>query len=135
MKSNDSTAIYCPIETTLGVLGGKWKTVILWHLREDGRRFLELQRLMPGVTRKMLAQQLRELERAGTVKRRVYDQLPLKVEYTLTTHGKTLRPVLRELGKWGLKHRTKQKRKRRPEAVSLVAGFGDGASSQQSKSG
>jgi len=111
MKTNDSKRIHCPVEITLEVLGGKWKTVILWHLRQDARRFLELQRLIPGITRKMLTQQLRDLERAGTVKRKVYDQVPPKVEYALSTHGRTLRPVLRELCKWGVKHRAKAGRK------------------------
>jgi len=111
MKTNDSKRIHCPVEITLEVLGGKWKTVILWHLRQDARRFLELQRLIPGITRKMLTQQLRDLERDGTVKRKVYHQLPAKVEYTLSTHGRTLRPVLHELCKWGVKHRTKTGRK------------------------
>ncbi len=107
MKTNDAKRIHCPVEITLEVLGGKWKTVILWHLRQDARRFLELQRLIPGITRKMLTQQLRDLERDGTVKRKVYHQLPAKVEYTLSTHGRTLRPVLHELCKWGLRHRAK----------------------------
>jgi DNA-binding HxlR family transcriptional regulator len=107
MKTNDSPRIPCPVEITLEVLGGKWKPVILWHLRQDARRFLELQRLIPGITRKMLTQQLRDLERDGTVKRKVYHQLPAKVEYALSTHGRTLRPVLHELCKWGVKHRAK----------------------------
>jgi len=111
MKTNDSKRVHCPVEITLEVLGGKWKTVILWYLGQGTRRFLELQRLIPGITRKMLTQQLRDLERDGTVRRRVYDQVPPKVEYTLSTHGRTLRPVLHELCKWGLKHREKAGRK------------------------
>ena len=90
--------------------------LILWHLGESGvRRFLELQRLIPGITRKMLTQHLRELERDGIVARKVYSEVPLKVEYSLTEYGRTLRPLLKELCDWGNRHekRTKNARESR----------------------
>src|SRR6267143_123090 len=107
MKPVVQNGYHCPVETTLSVIGGKWKPVILWHLHDGVRRFLELQRLIPGVTRKMLAQHLRELERQGVVARKAYGQLPPKVEYSLTRYGETLRPLLRAMCDWGKKHESR----------------------------
>ena len=96
---------HCSVETTLAVIGGKWKSLILWHLGEsDVRRFLELQRLIPGITRKMLTQHLRELERDGVIARKVFNEMPPRVEYSLTKYGQTLRPLLRALCDWGSRH-------------------------------
>jgi len=79
--------------------------LILWHLGESGvRRFLELQRLIPGITRKMLTQHLRELERDGVIARKVFNEMPPRVEYSLTKYGQTLRPLLRALCDWGSRH-------------------------------
>jgi len=94
----------CPVETTLAVIGGKWKPLVLWRLKSGVRRFGELQRLIPGVTRKVLTQHLRELERDGIVARKVYGEVPPKVEYSLTKYGLTLRPLLDELCEWGSRH-------------------------------
>jgi DNA-binding HxlR family transcriptional regulator len=105
MKVTDHSANHCPVEVTLSVIGGKWKPLILWQLGEGGvRRFLELQRMIPGITRKMLTQHLRELERDGIVARHIFDEMPLRVEYSLTKYGQTLRPLLRVLCDWGSKH-------------------------------
>jgi DNA-binding HxlR family transcriptional regulator len=105
MKVTDRSANHCPVEVTLSVIGGKWKPLILWHLSEGGvRRFLELQRIIPGITRKMLTQHLRELERDGVVARQIFDEMPLRVEYSLTKYGQTLRPLMRVLCDWGSKH-------------------------------
>jgi DNA-binding HxlR family transcriptional regulator len=92
------------VQTTLKVLGGKWKILILWHLKDDKKRFSELKRLMPEITEKMLIQQLRELEKDGIVNRHVYSEVPLKVEYAFTEYGLTLKPVLQVLCKWGENH-------------------------------
>jgi DNA-binding HxlR family transcriptional regulator len=101
----DSKLGECPVETTLAVIGGKWKPLILWHLGESGvRRFLELHRIISGITRKMLTQHLRELERDGIVARKIFNELPPHVEYSLTKYGQTLRPLLRALCDWGSKH-------------------------------
>ena len=101
MTTNEST---CPAEITLRVIGGKWKPVILWHLKDGVKRFSELKRAIPGVTQRMLSQQLRELERDGVVLRKLYAQVPPKVEYTLTEFGRTLQPILRMMCKWGAEH-------------------------------
>nr|MBA2677484.1 helix-turn-helix transcriptional regulator [Ktedonobacteraceae bacterium] len=77
------------VETTLNVIGGKWKLLILWHLAIDSRRYGQLRRLIPGITEKMLIQQLRELESDGIIGRNVFDEVPPRVEYFLTSHGRT----------------------------------------------
>ncbi|WP_027183753.1 winged helix-turn-helix transcriptional regulator [Desulfovibrio inopinatus] len=93
---------YCTVELALQVLGGKWKPIILWHLGCDGTlRFSELKRIMPNITQKMLTQQLRELETDDMVSRKVYPQVPPKVEYSLTELGRSVMPVLESLGAWG----------------------------------
>jgi DNA-binding HxlR family transcriptional regulator len=92
------------VQTTLKVLGGKWKILILWHLKDDVRRFSELKRLMPEITEKMLTQQLRELVRDGVVSRNVYSEVPPKVEYAFTEYGLSLKPVLQALCNWGENH-------------------------------
>ncbi len=94
----------CSVRSALAVIGGKWKPVITRYLMLGTRRFGELRKLMPDATQKMLTQQLRELEEDGIVLRKVYHQVPPKVEYSLTEYGRTLAPVLRELCKWGEKH-------------------------------
>jgi len=100
------------------VIGGKWKTVILWHLKRGVRRPGELQRLIPGITRKMLTQQLRELERDGVVSRKVFDVVPPKVEYSLSGYGKTLQPLLEELCDWGERHEQRTAHARKMEALT-----------------
>ena len=98
----------CPVRPALDVLGGKWKPIIVHHLLEDGTlRFGQLRRFLPEATQKMLTQQLRELECHGIVARKVYYQVPPKVEYSLTPFGHTLRPVMAELCKWGQKCRSR----------------------------
>jgi DNA-binding HxlR family transcriptional regulator len=92
----------CPAEAALGVMGGRWKVPILWHLSSTGTmRFGELKRALAGCTQKMLTQQLREMERDGIVQRKVYLQVPPKVEYSLTPHGKSLRPIVQAMCRWG----------------------------------
>ena len=92
------------VQATLSVLGGKWKILILWHLKDHTRRFGELKRLMPEITEKMLIQQLRELETDGIVARMVYTEVPPKVEYSVTNYGRSLEPVLHALCDWGEAH-------------------------------
>lgn len=95
----------CPIETCLELLSGKWKPRILWHLHDnDVLRFNQLRRKLPGVTAKMLTQQLRELEADGLVHREVYPVVPPKVEYSFTPFGESLRPVLDNIAAWGVAH-------------------------------
>lgn len=93
------------VEMTLKVIGGKWKLVILCHLMDGVKRFGELRRGMPDITQKMLTQQLRELEEDGIITRKVYNQVPPKVEYSLTEYGVTMEEVLDVMADWGYKHR------------------------------
>lgn len=102
-------AFPCPTEAALGVIGGKWKIIILCRLHNDVSRFNELKRQIPGVSQRMLTQHLRELERDGIVCRLAYPDGPPRVEYTLTEFGRTLTPVLDTLYNWG-----KQYQKRLP---------------------
>ena len=95
----------CPAQKTLVVIGGKWKVPILYHLQPGTRRFGELRRLLASVTPRMLAQQLRELERDGIVHRKFYPQIPPRVEYSLTPLGRSLRPVIAAMCRWGISGR------------------------------
>ena len=94
----------CPVEAAIGVFDGKWKAVILWWLHQRTWRFAELRRQIPGITEKMLTQQLRELEADGVVVRRVYATVPPKVEYSLTDYGRSLKRALRAICDWGHGH-------------------------------
>ena len=92
---------HCALDVTMELVGGKWKTIVLWYLRKDKKRFSELRRQIPGITEKMLSMQLRQLEKDGFVSRTIYPEVPPRVEYALTPHGKTLLPLLEEIAKWG----------------------------------
>lgn len=97
----------CEKELTLSVIGGKWKMLILWHLGKEGtKRFGELKSLMPGITQRMLVNQLRELEEDQIVHREVYPVVPPKVEYSLTEQGQTLMPILDSMYEWGKNYMT-----------------------------
>jgi DNA-binding HxlR family transcriptional regulator len=117
-KANARHNIYddiaCPVEATLELIGGKWKGIILYHLLDGKLRFSELKRLIPCVTQRMMTKQLRELEADGLVTRTVYAEVPPRVEYELTKVGKTLKPILQSLKKWGSGH-----------AVKLIAARGE----------
>jgi len=91
----------CPVGAALSVIGGRWKILIIYHLYEGVSRFNELRRALDGVSQRVLARQLRELERDGVVARKVYDQSPPRVEYALTEFGRTLEPVMGQLCEWG----------------------------------
>ncbi|MCF3181125.1 helix-turn-helix transcriptional regulator [Streptomyces polychromogenes] len=98
-------ADHCGIAAAMAVIDGKWKVSILWELEQcPGRRFGELRRLVPGVSEKVLAAQLRELEADGIVHREVFDEVPPRVEYSLTPLGQELNGALESLGEWGAKH-------------------------------
>ena len=92
---------WCPIERTLDVIGGVWKVIILRELLSGTRRYGSLHRAIGGVTHKMLTQQLRDLEHDGVIRRKVYHQIPPKVEYSLTPLGMELAPILKAMHAWG----------------------------------
>lgn len=101
MKSTCNSTVICPVETTIQLIGGKYKAIILWHLMQSTLRYSELHKRMPNATDKMLAQQLRELEKDGLINRTVYPVVPPKTEYSLTDFGKTLSPILDAMCDWG----------------------------------
>ncbi|AGZ45371.1 winged helix-turn-helix transcriptional regulator [Actinoplanes friuliensis] len=92
----------CPVELTVDVVGGRWRTVLLAHLKEGVHRYGELRRLTPGISEKMLSQRLRELEADGLISRKDLGTVPPHVEYDLTDEGRSLTPVLQALYDWGV---------------------------------
>jgi DNA-binding HxlR family transcriptional regulator len=100
IRMNNKT-FHCAMDITMDYIGGKWKTVILWYLKNGKKRFSELNKLIPSITEKMLSIQLRQLEESGLVRRTVYPEVPVKVEYSLTPLGTSLVPVLDAIAKWG----------------------------------
>ena len=92
------------MQSTIYVIGGKWKTEIIWHLLGGTKRPSELRRLIPKISERVLIDRLRELESDNILERIVYQQIPPKVEYSLTDYGKTLEPVLKAMEKWGAHH-------------------------------
>lgn len=143
MKGADKKVFHCPLELSFSLVGGKWRCVILWHLRKGELRFSALQRRLPGITPKMLTQELRELEAYGLLNRKVYAVVPPKVEYSLTESGERLIPVLRQIYQWGREYATehdvpidmslqaaiiaeeRQKKRASGKARSAVAGNGE----------
>lgn len=108
------------VKTTLAALGGKWKPLILYNLDQETLRFSQLKTSIAGITQKMLTQQLRELEKDGIIKRKVYPQVPPKVEYSITEYGKTLKPVLQAMHEWGINHKIRKETRERFEKVSSL---------------
>lgn len=112
-KANSSGG--CGLDAALGVIGGKWKSTILWELHFRPARFGELRRRVPGISEKVLFEQLRQLEADGVVRREIFDQVPLRVEYSLTPAGALLNSAAHALAEWGTKHVSK-----RDQAVALT---------------
>lgn len=102
MIDKDDINKLCPISVVQNVLMGKWKLTILWIVNRQTRRFGELQKLIPDVSRGVLTQQLRELERDSLIHREVYKEVPPKVEYTITPIGKSFIPVMKNIMEWGV---------------------------------
>lgn len=99
-----SGQLFCPTETALGIIGGKWKGMILWCLCQHTMRFGELHKAIPGITQRMLTKQLRDLEKYDIIVRKVYPVVPPKVEYSLSDHGIALRPLLEQLEEWSTEY-------------------------------
>ena len=110
-KATNNTAS-CPVETTLKVIGGRWKVLIIHFLLEDTRRFGELARCLGSISPRTLTRQLRELEADGVVSRKDYGGIPPKVEYSLSPFGKTLAPVLYAMDAWGIAVEARRKSQR-----------------------
>ena len=101
MRAKDTE---CPAEFTLAMIGGRWKIPLIFHLLSGAKRFSELARALTGVSQKMLTQQLREMARDGLVARKVYAEVPPRVEYTLTPLGRSLKSVVDAMCQWGEAH-------------------------------
>lgn len=99
--ANFNDEIACPIAATLQYIGGRWKTIILYYLTSGTRRFGEIAARIPPISKKVLTQQLKELERDGLITRKEYEEVPARVEYSLTELGESLSGVFREMSIWG----------------------------------
>jgi DNA-binding HxlR family transcriptional regulator len=99
----NGTYYYCPVDLTLQIVGGRWKGIVLWNLREGKKRFSELKRILVTINDKMLSQVLRELEEQAIINRKVYEVVPPKVEYSLTEEGQKLLPILQAMNDYGIK--------------------------------
>jgi DNA-binding HxlR family transcriptional regulator len=108
MSKSQNTTADCPMAVALNIISGKWKLAILWNLTRGTVRFNELQRRLPKITQKTLAQQLRELERDNIIRRQLYPEVPPKVEYSLSALGETLVPILNVLCQWGKDYQKNQ---------------------------
>ena len=97
----EGNTYHCALDITMKFIGGKWKTVVLWYLKNKTYRFGELKKQIPDITEKMLSIQLKALQEDGLVRREVFAEVPLSVEYSLTDFGKSLIPVLNAVAKWG----------------------------------
>ena len=108
-KEIENNSAGCPMTSVMNIIGGKWKVIILFHLRDATLRFGELRKCIPKITQKMLTQQLRELENDGLVSRKIYPEVPPRVEYKSTPLSDDLRPILDMLCDWGQKQQAQQK--------------------------
>jgi DNA-binding HxlR family transcriptional regulator len=104
MDSTLDFSLNCPVSATLEVLGGKWRMMILWSIDLGHNRFGMMQRVLPGISKKQLTAELRELERYGLISRTVFAEVPPRVEYAITSLGESLRPVLSAIRNWGRVH-------------------------------
>lgn len=91
----------CPVEITIDILGGKWRALIVWHLSKNVLRFSEVQKIVPGISKKVLSEHLKELEKNKLIDRKVYPEIPPRVEYKITSKGKGLSEILDLMEKWG----------------------------------
>lgn len=105
------TQITCPVQAAISVVGGKWKAGILFRLSSGNFRFGELKRQMPWISEKVLIRQLKELEAEGIINRTDFDEVPPRVEYSMTQYGKSLRPLLDEIATWGTGHLRRRRKK------------------------
>lgn len=105
MEKDEKKVFYCNVELTLDIIGGKWKPLIIHQIGSYKTiRYGELKRTIASINERVLSRQLRELEEHQIIHREVYDETPLRVEYSLTDMGQSLAPILYELGEWGKKY-------------------------------
>jgi DNA-binding HxlR family transcriptional regulator len=118
MRRYTDSPYSCSVEATLDVIGGKWKGVILYYLLSGTKRFNELRRLLHDVTQRMLTLQLRELEADGLIHRKVYAEVPPRVEYSLTEFGRSLEPILLLMRAWGDEYTAQVRERRQAQAAA-----------------
>ncbi len=94
----------CPVTATLSIIGGRWKPIVIWALFNGGKRFGQLDAIIEGISRKVLTEQLKELEAHGLITRTVFKETPPKVVYELSAKGKSLKPVMKAMCNWGTEH-------------------------------
>ena len=99
----NGTYFYCPVDLTLFIVGGRWKGLVLWNLKDGPKRFGELKKILVTINDKMLSQVLKELEEHGAVSRKDFGQIPPKVEYSLTAEGLALLPIMQAMNDYGNK--------------------------------
>ena len=117
--------ISCPITATMSVINGKWKVVILWYLKDGPQRFTVLKKLIPECSLKMFNDNLKELERDGIIERKVFAEVPPRVEYKFSDYGLSLLPAINILRNWGVKHlmsnpNLMEENKRLQEMITLI---------------
>ncbi len=110
----------CNVSIAVDVIGGKWKSIVLFYLLDGTLRFNELRRKIPGVTQRMLTLQLRELEHDGLVQRTVHPVIPPHVDYSLTEFGRTLEPIILEMAEWGKRYRAQINNRAEPYPVAVA---------------
>ncbi len=104
MLAYKGKSYFCPVELTLDMIGGKWKGVIIWYLKDRTLRFNEIKKTITTISEKVLIKELKTLQEHGIVKRKSYPVVPPKVEYSLTEYGKTLIPIFAHISEWGESH-------------------------------
>jgi DNA-binding HxlR family transcriptional regulator len=97
----NGTYFYCPVDLTLHIVGGRWKGIVIWNLRDGSKRFSELKRNLVVINDKMLSQVLKELESQGIVSRKVHEILPPKVEFSLTAEVERILPIMQDMSDYG----------------------------------
>ncbi len=110
---SDGAETDCPLTAALSVIGGKWSLIILYWLDDGRKRFNQLRKLMPAISHKVLAATLRDLEREGVITRMVYPEVPPKVEYAISDYGRSVRPLIQAVRKWGRQHLGRKRDRRK----------------------
>jgi DNA-binding HxlR family transcriptional regulator len=127
-------SVSCPVETTLGILSGRWKVMIIHQLLEGTKRFNQLQRELTGITHRTLAKQLREMEQQGLIARHDYREIPPRVDYSLTPLGLTLRDILQAMHVWAEKHGDALPMPTGPRHISAARGGESSAGARAARS-
>ena len=121
---HNTAEINCPVTFCMAQIGGKWKPIILFRVSKGINRFTMLLKEIDGINRQMLSKQLKELEKSGILERKLFPEIPPRVEYSLTPFGKSLLPVVQSMNRWGQKHQVKEKIVRPATSTNQLPLFG-----------